>query len=604
MKKIILIIIFLSTYIYATECSCNDPYRQIGTSQNESEYTVSGSNGGTLKSCLALSQTLDDRGNSVIMLRDRTDIASELRINNRYSTHHEIVDVIKKCFKCMEEDEKNPPPDPTIYESLGYGFNSCQADANEIAIAQNGCSEDGGNMYALEKIDCCTINTCFREMNATEDNTTEPTDNNETNQTQHCQDDFDCDGIPDNEDDDMDGDGIPNGEDTTPLGGSCVPTYSQIKDYEGACVECAVGTQPDNPQTTCISSDLFCVRDAVFCDNSCECPTDTYHGVTPYQTDDGIIHFGQCKDSDNLNYKGRYCETIAPTNNNNDSNSSEPTCNYPIEIFSLPFLSIVLISQCNEPEKAFPCTDKTVACYGLDINTSDVNDENNPTDNESDSNSTSTLDSNNTTDNNQTITDSNGTVIDTSKIESKLDKLNKSLSTTGAINKSLISIGALINKSSSTNHKDLISLGSKLDGIKSAIESQGNGSSTDMTETNQKLDDIKDALNPNIEYDNSELDSAFSNAKTVFTNALSSFETSYNDIVSMFNSGHSSTVTASGDCTLSGSTKNIGSFGFDFSVLSQLRAPFQFFLNLMLLFFTIKLYTTIARDLVRYIAGA
>ncbi len=224
-----------------------------------------------------------------------------------------------------------------------------------------------------------------------------------------------------------------------------------------------------------------------------------------------------------------------------------------------------------------------------------------------------------TTDSNSTLPDSNSTGFDDSRIVNRLDTTNSKLDfINGAIDEQTTKLSDKLeqldrnNLKSSNAVKTSIdnmngSLSGKLDAITNAINNKPVSSGTDMTATNNHLQSIEDKMikeDSELPFDNSELESKFEEAKTVFNNALVTFQTSYNDIKSLFNGAHSSPVTASGNCFLNGSTKNIGSYTFDFSSLSTLRPPFQFFLNLFLLFFTIKLYSRIARDLMQYMIGA
>jgi hypothetical protein len=279
-------------------------------------------------------------------------------------------------------------------------------------------------------------------------------------------------------------------------------------------------------------------------------------------------------------------------------------------MYGAPFVGIMPFDQCIfSGGWSHSCPDgKNVACYN-DNNSSDNNGDGG--NNNDDSNSTGGGDMNNTGG------DSNNTGnIDTTDIENKLDKIVNELGAEGTLNKALGNIGGVIKDNGKTIADKLdtldddlksrlaglnSNLGDKLDGIKGAIENKPTG--TDLSETNNILRDIKDAMNPDIEADTSDLDTALSNAKNVFNDALLSFDTTRNDLISMFNGASAPTVSASGNCILSGSTRHIGTFTFNFSVLSDLRPAFQFFLNIFLLIFTIKLYTTIARDLVRYVTG-
>ena len=123
--------------------------------------------------------------------------------------------------------------------------------------------------------------------------------------------------------------------------------------------------------------------------------------------------------------------------------------------------------------------------------------------------------------------------------------------------------------------------------------------------TNNLLGEISDKLDENkidekdLPYDITAFDEAFGNTKQIFYDALASFETTKNDLLSLTTGIDKPVFTASGECalTIPVFNKNIQ---IDFSKVSVLRAPLQFFLNIFLLILTIKLYTAIARDITKY----
>ena len=198
-------------------------------------------------------------------------------------------------------------------------------------------------------------------------------------------------------------------------------------------------------------------------------------------------------------------------------------------------------------------------------------------------------------------------------LNTKLDSIDLSItSQTSILASKLDSLSTIASNASSTNEQSIKNqsayLGTKLDNIKNAIDNKSIiSSSTDMTQTNGLLSEISEKMvdeESELEYDNTDLNNAYASAKTAFDNTLVSFTTSYNDMVSLFNGAHSPTVTSSADCFLSSGNTAFGGVNFDFSILSTLRPAFQFFLNIVLLFMTIKFYTTIARDLAKYFIGA
>ena len=242
-------------------------------------------------------------------------------------------------------------------------------------------------------------------------------------------------------------------------------------------------------------------------------------------------------------------------------------CPYPPFSFvtNLPFKSLVVdIFRCIDlgirygggNYDNFNCDDGRVACYynAVPDNNNSNNDsshDNNSSGGSVDNNSSVPQDLNNTNSN------------DNKNLESKLDAINKSLSAKGAINNSLEGISKIINKNGATNHTDLTningsigSLGSKLDGIKSAIDGKTTG--TDMTETNNeirelgdKLDTIADLLennsssedsnNSEIEIDETDYNKKANDAANDLTEGLMSYVENYTPIVA-FNK-------PSGSCT-------------------------------------------------------
>lgn len=269
-------------------------------------------------------------------------------------------------------------------------------------------------------------------------------------------------------------------------------------------------------------------------------------------------------------------------------------CSYPSTYETLPFQTIttasncdVLISNSNQLfGSSFPlvnCSLGEVACYFRSP-------EDNPDSSEGD-------DFDSPEDNPDSPEDDNASSLGTFDILNSLDIINDSINLqTDTLDNSLNDIISSIDNSSIINSRGLLD-------IVNAINSKEVTPATDMSGTNELLGDIKDGLNPDISFDNSEIDSAFSNAKNIFSNALVSFQDSHADITSLLSGSSVPTVSASGSCVLTGSTRNIGSFSFDFSHLQSLRPSFQFIFNLFLMFFTIKLYTRIIRDLMHYMTG-
>jgi hypothetical protein len=468
-------------------------------------------------------------------------------------------------------------------------LNITSADCNASEIFYNGvCTSCPSNASPNSTKDACACNspyildantsTCILPPSY-DSNSTNPDGTCKTGYAPDldnaCSPDMDGDGIPDILDPDIDGDGVPNNQDSSPYGGAGKSTPPN----PDTNTSCPPGQKVCNG--TCIISFLTCQK------NNTDCSVG-YIPAPDYATTHNCV----------------------PENNGQCQHPSASPFGYPFQTITSDVFQCIDLYNAHGGGDNFNCPDgKSVACYyNNDTNSSSSANNNSGTTDTNTSTTSGTNDFNSTT-----PIDSNASSFNTANIESKLDGINKSLSASGAINNSLNVISKLIDAKGLTNHNDLNningslgSLGSKLDNIRDAINNKPVTPATDMTATNNHLQSIEDKMikeDSQLDFDNSELDSALNNAKNVFNNALVSFESSYNDIVTLFNGGHTSTVTASGDCFLTGTTKNLGAFTFDFSVLSVLKIPFQFFLNLMLLFFTIKLYVRIARDLVSYITG-
>ena len=221
------------------------------------------------------------------------------------------------------------------------------------------------------------------------------------------------------------------------------------------------------------------------------------------------------------------------------------------------------------------CTSGSYACYYDSSNL-----DNNTTDNDLTDNNTSV-----STDSNASVTsDDNGTsfILDMSAPLAKLEALNNSaIKTNNKLDTTNSELGDINSKLTGLN----TNLGGKLDGI-------GN-----------TLDDIKDSMNPELDIDTTEHDSAFEGAKTAFNDALASFMTTGNDIKALAGGLTPPTISASGSCVLSDTSSSFGSFSMDFSIVEILRSPLQFFLNLILLYFSLRLYIFIIRDIFSYFIG-
>ena len=157
----------------------------------------------------------------------------------------------------------------------------------------------------------------------------------------------------------------------------------------------------------------------------------------------------------------------------------------------------------------------------------------------------------------------------------------------------------------------------KLDALNQSIHDKNlsvsvnveNNVSIDLNTTNSLLGDIRSDLNSSLffnseSWSNSMLsfENAYNNAKTVFDGSMSTFSQSLSDLRGIAN-GASPSVSYSGSCSLD-FTVSFGSFSIDLSSLNDLRPYFAFFLNIVLLFFTIKFYSWIGQYLIRLLVEA
>ena len=405
-------------------------------------------------------------------------------------------------------------------------------------------------------------------------------------------------------------------ENSTKPNGDCQPGFA--KNSLGVCKQDSDGDRvPDDedkyPHDGSKSGGgdngkVYCKRKINDCTPNCECPAGTLNLLGYISL---CVNF-----KTGAQHTGKFCDV--------DGNGDEPTdpnapkdCGNPSSIFNYSFqVQVASDSLCYDLRRRYAdggvikgfnytCPDETIACYynlASDNNNSVSNNNPNP-----DNNTSNPLgENNNTNPTNDSNTSSN---FDTMNLENKLDSIKDLLSSDGSINNSLQDIGSLVSNASGKNHDDLStindsvgSLGSKLDGIKSAIESQTSTPATDMTETNTLLTDLNDKLSDREE-GRGELDSEHAAGENVLKDALLSFSTLKNDMINLSSGLDAPTVHSSGDCFLSGTTKNIGSFKFDFSTLSSLRLPLSIFLNFFLLYITIRFYIIIARDIALHISN-
>ncbi len=487
--------------------------------------------------------------------------------------------VVDKCVVCNEPDEELQIDGSQWQMSNLQQVNSCNVlESYDIGSE---CSAIDGTIFT-EKINCCVIQTCYLpveepvECPATVgDGVPLQITGNSGDASSECtiasvdagaevhtyfspaggdgsvtccyftpfnDDDIDGDGIPNDEDDDIDGDGVLNSSDGTPYGEESSSSVTVCPDI----LECAMSSSSGNGSFTNLYDVWSCINGTKF---------SNYAHITKEESFDCFSVVDDCAHSDYL--LGYVFQSVV---------SSPSVCNT---------LSGGNLQYSDEYMPG--CTDGSYACFYNNIVDNDTN---------------TTDDDNNIENNTSVVTDSNvsmtadlngtGFTIDMSASLSRLDTINKSIG--------------------KTNSK-IDTINSKLGDINSKLTGMNTNLGGKLDTVNSNLEDIKGSLNPDIEADTTSFDTGFQGAKDAFNNSLASFETTGADIRALTSGLTPPTVSASGDCTLSTSTSKLGSITMDFSVIDNIRPPLQFFLNLVLLFLSLKLYTIIARDIVSYFAG-
>lgn len=222
------------------------------------------------------------------------------------------------------------------------------------------------------------------------------------------------------------------------------------------------------------------------------------------------------------------------------------------------------------------------------------------------------LDTNQTLEGNGTVFDDRNIVNGLSNIEDTLDTTNTNLGfitdsiniQTSTLSDKLDSLSDVTSQGSDNIDKSINSMSStlsdKLTNIEIAINNQPTAPATDLTETNSLLTELNDKM-ADREEGRTELDTENGRGSGALNDALLSFGQTKADMLSLANGMTAPTVTNSGSCNLATGATTFGAISFDFAFMSQLRPYFQFFLNLFLLYITIKFYTIIGRDVAKLV---
>ena len=428
------------------------------------------------------------------------------------------------------ECKDNPPP-------LVCPPNSHPDDNNEFCVCNS--------PYVLTDVN--GTNVCKLPSSVPDENSTKPNGDCEVgfakNSLGVCKEDSDGDNVPDDED-----------------------TYPDDSSRSG-------GDGESNPS--------ICNLDIKECRN-CSCPVGSADKGAVWLTNDGAAFTSlSCQNGNTVIYCAS-TNSETPDPRQNDCNKGyvpapdwattgncvpeQQRCAYPPFSFvnNYPFQSITVdVFKCTDLGyrygggnfDTYNCPDGTVACY---YHPSSDNNNSTP-DNPENNNSNPVGDNNNTN-----PSDGNGTgTIDTTEIESKLDAINTSLGSDGAINSSLSGLSSLINSTASTNHTDLTningslgSMGSKLDGIKSAIESQNSTPATDMNPTNDILKEIRDKVSEDTTVHEDKLSSDRNGFSSIVDTSLLTFSTNMESITNIINGVPLPQVSSSTGCSLQMSVFN------------------------------------------------
>jgi len=479
-----------------------------------------------------------------------------------------------------------------------------------------------GNEHRWMALDNPTIGCCYFDDNSTnptdnndtEDNSTNPTDNNDTETR--------CDGQSCGEDNPF----MCIEEDTgVMINGS---TYEHIL-YWNDCESCAEYSQrfggrcPDDLQNItpvdCQPEYNNLILQASNIQES-DCLALINENNILYRNDGQNVPSSEIVKYDYPPFLCCYFKTYSPlTNPNTDDNTTnEDNCAHDATYFDLPFKSYVSSTDAcyaaagslnYQTQILVDCSLGNFACF-YDNNNSNPTDPNTE-DNNNDSNGTmeNNNDNNGTVDTNSTQFGDINITFNTTNLEKKLDAINESLSSTGAISKGIGSLGRAVTDASSLNHSDLTNmnnnLGQKLDGIKGAIESKDNGSD----ETNDLLKSIEENQRTETAGKEEEFNSKFTEIENAVSNMTASYTEMFNSISAIINNTPTVNLSSSGSCSLSvavyGQTPDFKQ-GFDLFV-SYLRPILLLILNLiatyLLIIVAIKAYADLTMRIQWLVGG-
>ena len=336
----------------------------------------------------------------------------------------------------------------------------------------------------------------------------------------------------------------------------------------------------------------------------------------------------------------------------NDDNSTDP-CDYPLRNHDLPYRGHSFDqNECFNDAKLF----SDVGCDGNPMNASYLKDDHcewgacyypnfthvpdcNDTDGGGGGNDGNSSNGGSNNDSNSS-NDNNGTGIDLTDTNKKLDQLHKdNIDQTNKLSDKLTELDGsakgikkqvkdsgdqlanvlnALNQSQGSKLNNINdTLKSKLDALNQSIQDKNlsvsvnveNNVSIDLNTTNALLREINSSLSPlSTTFTSHSVNDAASgyidtidNAKVIVNDALNSFAQTKNDIIAISQGRSAPTVTASGGCVLSTQVFGTGGeFKIDLNDFSKFRVPVQLILNFILLIMAIRFYIFIGKDIVRH----
>lgn len=396
------------------------------------------------------------------------------------------------------------------------------------------------------------------------------------------------------------------------INGTCVPDCPDHLDCIGSIQEAGDSTWVNSYNVIDCHGVNYATRDLTEGFNCVD--SDDHCKNTDVNSHTGIN--GICVCNNGFIYGGyERCVPGNPDNHSDDNSSdtgdgsSDDNCDYPLIYKGFHFQGLVFFRSTCVDDIMFYANGNGSA-YQLDsceqwgcyYNVPD-NNSSNPNNGDGDNNATGSLDNNSSDPDNNASNN-----LDLKPALIRLDKINKSVN---LANRSLGSKLSDLNKNVKNNtdvlsndidqlkKQNIVNAGGIVDSVHHNTDVLGN-----------KLDDIKDLLKGNNDSDKTSDDnssdnnynSEFNKLNNLKDNAFASFESSKNDLISLANGFTPPQMHTSGSCVISAHVMG-RDITFDMSIFATFRPYIQFTLNIFLLYWTLKFYTIIARDITQYFLG-